>query len=45
MKIVILITMIESLAVTSVIMYFHYRRSQSRKRVLVSRRRHESITE
>jgi hypothetical protein len=35
MKIVILITVIESLAVTSAIIYLHYRRSQSRKRVLV----------
>jgi len=45
MKIVILITVIESLAVTSVIIYFHYRRSQSRRRVLVPRGRHKSITE
>jgi len=44
MKIVILITVIESLAITSVIIYFHYRRSQSRERVLVPRRRHASIT-
>ena len=45
MKIVILITVIESLAVMSAVIYFHYRRSQSRRRVLVPRRRHESITE
>ena len=44
MKIVILITVIESFAVMSVVLYFHYRR-QSRKRVLVSRRRHDSIIE
>jgi hypothetical protein len=37
MKIVILITVIESFAVMSV--YFHYRLSQSRKRVFVSRHR------
>ena len=45
MEIVILITVIESLAVTLAIVYFHYRRSQSRKRALVSRRPHVSITE
>jgi len=45
MKIIILVTVIESFVVTSVIFYFHYRRSHSRKRVLVPRRRHESITE
>ncbi len=44
MKILILITVIESLAVMSAIMYFHYRRSQSRKRALVPGGRHVSIT-
>ena len=44
MKIVILITVIESFAVMSVAIYFHYRRSQSRKRVLVSRRRMSLLT-
>jgi len=44
MKMIILITVIESLAVMLVIMYFYYRRSQSRKRPLVFRRRHVSIT-
>ena len=43
MKIVILITVIESLAVTLAIMYFYYRRSQSGKRALVLRRGHVSI--
>jgi hypothetical protein len=45
MKIVILITVIESLAVTLAIMYFYYRRSQSGERALVLRRPHVSITE
>ena len=45
MKIVILITVIESLAVTLTILYFYYRRIQSRKRALVFRRPHVSITE
>jgi hypothetical protein len=45
MKIVILITVIESLAVMLAIMYFFYRRSQSGKRALVLRRPHVSITE
>lgn len=45
MKIVILITVIESFAVTLAIMYFYYRRSQSGKRALVFRRPHVSITE
>jgi len=44
MKMVILITVIESLVVTLAIMYFYYRRSQSRKRALVLRRGHVSIT-
>lgn len=45
MKIVILITVIESLSVMLAIMYFYYRRSQSGKRALVLRRPHVSITE
>ena len=45
MKIVLLITVIESLAVMLAIMYFYYRRSQSGKRALVLRRPHVSITE
>ena len=44
MKIVILITVIESLTVMLAIMYFFYRRSQSGNRALVLRRRHVSIT-
>lgn len=44
MKIVILITVIESLAVMLAILYFYYRRSQSGKRALVIRRLHVSIT-
>ena len=36
MKMVILITVIESLAVMLAILYFYYRRSQSGKRALVS---------
>lgn len=44
MKIVILITVIESLAVMLGIMYF-YRRSESGKRAIVLHRRHVSITE
>jgi hypothetical protein len=44
MKIVILITVIESLAVMLTILYFYYRRSHSGKRALVLRRRHLSIT-
>jgi hypothetical protein len=38
MKIVILITVIESSAVMLAILYFYYRRSQSGKRALVFRR-------
>ena len=45
MKIVILITVIESLAVMLAIMYFYYIRGQSGKRALVLRRAHVSITE
>lgn len=45
MKIVILITVIESLAVMLAILFFYYRRSQSGKRALVLRHRHVSITE
>ena len=45
MKIVILITVIESLAVMLAIMYFCYRRRQSGKLALVVRRPHGSITE
>jgi len=45
MKIVILITVIESLAVMLAIMYFYYRRGQSGKRALVLHRPHVSITE
>ena len=45
MKIVILITVIESLAITLAILYFYYRRSQSGKRALVFRRPFVSITE
>jgi hypothetical protein len=45
MKIVILITVIESSAIVLAILYFYYRRSQSRKRALVSRRPSVSITE
>lgn len=45
MKIVILITVIESLAVTLAITYFCYRHSYSGKRALVLRRPHVSITE
>jgi len=45
MKIVILITVIESLTVMLAIMYFYYRRTQSGKRALVPRRLHVSITE
>jgi hypothetical protein len=45
MKIVILITVIESLAVMLAILYFYYRRSQSGKRALVFRRPGVSITE
>jgi len=45
MKIVILVTVIESLALMSAIMFFHYRRSQSRKRALDLRRRYVTITE
>jgi hypothetical protein len=44
MKIVILITVIESLAVMSAILYFYCRRSQSGKRAVVLRRGHVSIT-
>ena len=44
MKIIILITVIESLAVMLTIMYFYYRRSQSGKRALVFRRPDVSIT-
>jgi hypothetical protein len=45
MKIVILITVIESSAVMLAILYFYYRRSQSGKRALVFRRTNVSITE
>ena len=45
MKIVILITVIESLAVMLAILYFYYRRSQSGKRALAFRRPGVSITE
>ena len=45
MKIVLLITVIESLAVMLAIMYFYYKRSESGKRALVLRRPHVSITE
>lgn len=45
MKIVILITVIESSAVMLAILYFYYRRSQSGKRALVFRRRDVSIAE
>ena len=44
MKLIILITVIESLALMSAIVYFHYGRSQSQKRSLVPGRRHVSIT-
>jgi hypothetical protein len=44
MKMVILITVIESLAVMLAILYFYYRRSQSGKRALVLRRLDVSIT-
>jgi hypothetical protein len=44
MKIVILVTVIESLVVMLATMYFYYRRSQSGKRALVLRRPHVSIT-
>ena len=44
MKIVILITVIESLAVMLAILYFYYRRSQFGKRALVLRRQHVSST-
>jgi Flp pilus assembly protein TadB len=45
MKVVILITVIESSIVMLAILYFYYRRSQSRKRALVFRRPNVSITE
>jgi len=45
MKIVILITVIESFAVMLAIMYLYYRPSQSGKRALVLRRPHVSIRE
>ena len=45
MKMVILITVIESLAVMLAIVYFYYRRNQSGKRALVFRRTHVPITE
>jgi hypothetical protein len=45
MKIVILITVIESSAVMLAILYFYYRRSQSGKRALVFRRPDVSIAE
>ena len=44
MKLIILITVIESLALMSAILYFHYGRSQSRKRSLVPGHLHPSIT-
>ena len=40
MKIVILMTVFESLAVMLAFLYFYYRRSQSRKRALVPCRPH-----
>jgi len=40
MKIVILITVIESLAITLAITYFYFRRSQSGKRAIVPRLPH-----
>jgi len=45
MKIVILITVIESFAVMLAIMYFYYCRSQSGKRALVIYRPHVSSAE
>jgi hypothetical protein len=45
MKIVILITVIESSAVMLAMLYFYCRRSQSGKRALLSRRLDVSITE
>lgn len=45
MKIVILITVVESLAVMLAIVYFYYRRSESGECALVLRRAHVSITE
>lgn len=45
MKMVILITVVESLAVMLAILYFYYRRSEPGKRALVLRRPHVSITE
>ena len=45
MKIVILITVIESLAVMLTILYFYYRRSQLGKSALVFRRPAVSIAE
>lgn len=45
MKIVILITVIESFAVMLAIMYVYYSRSQSGKRALVIRRPHVSRTQ
>ena len=44
MRIVILITVIESFAVMLAIMYFYYQRNQSGKRALVLRRGHVPIT-
>ena len=43
MKMVILITVIESFAVTLAIMYFYYRRIQSGQRALILRRGHVAI--
>ena len=45
MKIVILITVIESSVVMLAILYFYYKRTQSGKRALVFRRPDVSITE
>jgi hypothetical protein len=45
MKIVILITVIESSVVMLAILYFYYRRSESTKRALVFRRPSGSISE
>lgn len=45
MKTVILVTVIESLAITLAILYIYYRRSESGKRALVFRRRSQFIDE
>lgn len=44
MKTVILITVIETLAITLAILYFYYKRNQSGKRALVLHHQHVSIT-